>query len=374
MYDTDRLKPIFDAVVPSDLLTNDSDEGKIVSRHGRIITDHLKASVFMVADGVEPSNVDQGYVLRRLLRRAIRSLRFLYVERDAGFETTMYCSRYIPIIVEQVGHVYPHIKQKEQFITDTFDKEERQFKNTLKEGLRQLEKKLEQLSGSTIDGQTVFHLYDTFGFPFELTKELAGERGLSVDEDGFKKAFEAHQSLSRAGAEQKFKGGLADNGAETTKLHTATHLLNAALKKVLGPHVQQKGSNITAERLRFDFNHADKMTPEQIAEVEKLVNDAIKEDMPVAFHLTSVDGAKNEGAVGVFDDRYGSEVKVYQVGPSTGSGEAFSKEICGGPHVARTGMLGSFKIQKEESSSAGVRRIKAVVEGGPTEIEVAGQS
>jgi alanyl-tRNA synthetase len=183
---------------------------------------------------------------------------------------------------------------------------------------------------------------------------------------------EEHQNKSRAGAEQKFKGGLADHSAETTKLHTATHLLNAALRKVLGDHVQQKGSNITAERLRFDFNHTDKMTPEQIKQVEDLVNDAIKADLPVSYHLTTVDGAKNENAIGVFDDRYGSEVKVYVMGPSTSSGgQPFSKEICGGPHVARTSMLGSFKIQKEESSSAGVRRIKATVSGGPVEIEMA---
>ena len=233
-----------------------------------------------------------------------------------------------------------------------------------------------------VDGVTAFHLYDTYGFPLELTKEMAGEVKLSVDEEGFQKAFEEHQTKSRAGAEKKFAGGLADHGAETTKLHTATHLLNAALRKVLGSHVQQKGSNITAERLRFDFNHPDKMTAEQIKEVERLVNEAIQADLPVAYHLTTVEGAKAEGAIGVFDERYGSEVKVYIVGdPSTGSrstgsgqtGQAFSKEICGGPHVARTGMIGSFKIQKEESSSAGVRRIKAVVTGGPEKIEVASE-
>lgn len=231
-----------------------------------------------------------------------------------------------------------------------------------------------------IDGQTAFHLYDTYGFPLELTREMATEKNLSIDEEGFKKAFEEHQAKSRAGAEQKFKGGLADNSAETTKLHTATHLLNAALHRVLGNHIGQKGSNITAERLRFDFNHTDKMKPEQIKEVEDLVNEAIKADLPVTFHLTTVDGAKDEGAIGVFDDRYGSEVKVYVMGePSAkvagtgkvGDGPVFSKEICGGPHVSRTGMLGGFKIQKEESSSAGVRRIKAVVSGGPADIEIA---
>lgn len=383
VYDTDRLKPIFDAVVPRDLLTDDSDEGKIVTRHGRIVTDHLKAATFMIADGVAPGNVDQGYVLRRLIRRAIRSLRYLYVERDANFDATDYCSRIAREVMAQYAHVYPHVRKKEAEILNALDKEERQFKNTLKEGLKQFEKKIEQLSSSTIDGQTAFHLYDTFGFPIELTKELAAEKGLTIDEAGFAAAFEAHQALSRAGAEQKFKGGLADSSADTTKLHTATHLLNAALHRVLGAHVSQKGSNITAERLRFDFTHPDKMTPEQIAEVETLVNEAIAADLPVTFHLTDVEGAKAEGAIGVFDDRYAAEVKVYVMGKpdaktagtgKVGDGDVFSKEICGGPHVARTGMLGSFAIQKEESSSAGVRRIKAVVSGGPADIETAGQA
>jgi alanyl-tRNA synthetase len=222
-----------------------------------------------------------------------------------------------------------------------------------------------------IPGEMAFHFYDTYGFPLELTKEMVGEQGFTVDEEGFKKAFEEHQAKSRAGAEQKFKGGLQDHSGETTKLHTATHLLNAALRKVLGDHISQKGSNITAERLRFDFNHPDKMTPEQIKKVEELVNEAIQADLPITYHVTTVDGAKEEGAIGVFDSRYGAEVKVYVMG--NGEKGIFSKEICGGPHVARTGMLGGFKIQKEESSSAGVRRIKAVVSGGPTDIETASQ-
>jgi alanyl-tRNA synthetase len=306
-------------------------------------------------------------VLRRLIRRAIRSARTLGIEHGGNFT---------PVIAEEVinqyGHVYGHIKSKEKEIRDTLSHEEQQFGRTLQEGLKQFAKMSEHISGSVIDGQTAFHLYDTYGFPLELTKEMAAEQKLTVDEDGFNKAFEEHQAKSRAGAEQKFKGGLADSGAETTKLHTATHLLNAALRRVLGEHISQKGSNITAERLRFDFNHPDKMTPEQIAEAERLVNEAIAADLPVSYHLTSVEGAKNEGAIGVFDDRYGSEVKVYVMGDDAKG--VFSKEICGGPHVARTSMLGSFKIQKEESSSAGVRRIKAVVTGGPAEIETAGQA
>ena len=229
--------------------------------------------------------------------------------------------------------------------------------------MKQFEKAVAK-SATEIDGVTAFHLYDTYGFPLELTKELAEEEGLKVDEEGFKISFEKHQELSRAGAEQRFSGGLADQSAETTKLHTSTHLLNAALRKVLGDHVYQKGSNITAERLRFDFSHPEKMTKEQIEEVEKLVNDAIEADLPISYHLTDVEGAKKEGAIGVFDDRYGNEVKVFTI-------ENFSCEICGGPHVARTGMIGKFKIKKEESSSSGVRRIKAVVEGGDDNIEMA---
>lgn len=370
VYDTDRMKPIVDRVT-TDRSTPERE------RHARIVTDHLKAATFMIADGVRPSNVDQGYVLRRLIRRAIRSLRQL------GIHDQNACTAIVDEVIGQYGHVHAHIKARELEVVNAIEQEEAQFSKTLQEGLKQFTKTVEHISGSMIDGESVFRLYDTYGFPFELTKELAAEKGLSVDEDGFKRSFEAHQALSRAGAEQKFKGGLADNSAETTKLHTATHLLNAALHRVLGEHVAQKGSNITAERLRFDFTHADKMTPEQIAEVEALVNDAIKADLPVTFHLTDVEGAKAEGAIGVFDDRYGSEVKVYVMGKAdaktkgtgkVGDGDVFSKEICGGPHVARTGMLGSFKIQKEESSSAGVRRIKAVVSGGPAEIDVAGQA
>ncbi len=400
VYDTDRLKPIFLKAVPDDLMTDDSDEGKLVRRHGRIITDHIKASVFMIADGVQPGNVDQGYVLRRLIRRAIRSLRTLYVERDQNFDTNIYASNIAKEVINQYENAYPFLRAKQDAILAALEKEERQFKNTLKEGLKRLQKAIENAEKNTtfrdpqfgdkdisvsklIDAKTAFHLYDTYGFPIELTKEMAAEHGMVVDETGFRKAFEEHQAKSRAGAAQKFAGGLADHSDETTKLHTATHLLNAALHRVLGPEVNQKGSNITAERLRFDFTYANKMTPEQITEVEQLVNDAIRADLPVTFHLTTVDGAKKEGAIGVFDDRYASEVKVYVMGDPKGTtagsgkigdGSVFSKEICGGPHVARTGMLGSFKIQKEESSSAGVRRIKAVVSGGPKTIEAAGQA
>ncbi len=368
VYETDRMRPLLSAVLSDFDPKDDSELGRSITKHVRIAADHLKAATFMMADGVAPSNVDQGYVLRRLIRRAVRSLRRLHVERVSDFEQQLWCSPIARIVIAEYAAAYPHLHKREDDITSLFDKEEQQFQKALGEGLKQFTK-VAQSAGGAIDGQSAFHLYDTYGFPLELTKEIATEQGMTVDEAGFAKAFEEHQAKSRAGAAQKFAGGLADHSAETTKLHTATHLLNAALRQVLGTHIQQKGSNITAERLRFDFNHPDKMTPEQIAEVEKLVNDAIRRDEPIVYRLTTVDGAKAEGAIGVFDDRYGSEVKVYAIGDG-----GFSKEICGGPHVARTGMLGTFTIQKEESSSAGVRRIKAVVSGGPAEIALAAQA
>jgi alanyl-tRNA synthetase len=286
VYETDRMKPIADRIKNHGLV------GDV--RHTRIIVDHIKSATFIIADGVKPSNVDQGYVLRRLIRRAIRSIRIL-----GGKITDRYCQSLAREVIALYADAYPHLLKKQQEVYDALDQEERQFSKTLEEGMKHYRK-----TSGPIDGLTAFHLYDTYGFPLELTKELAAEDGRSVDEAGFNKAFEEHQKLSRAGAAQKFAGGLADHSAETTKLHTATHLLNAALRKVLGDHISQKGSNITTERLRFDFNHPDKMTPEQIKKVEDLVNDAITADLPIAYHLTTVDGAKNEGAIGVFDDRY----------------------------------------------------------------------
>ena len=369
VYETDRMKPIMNRIRSIMVRRAHHD-----IRHIRIIVDHLKAATFIVADGVEPSNVDHGYILRRLIRRAIRSARQIGIETNGSF-----CPDVADVIHLEYLSIYPELNYKLDEIFNILKKEEEQFHHTLTEGLKHFKK----MSGP-IDGITAFHLYDTYGFPVELTKELAKEEGRTVDEVGFKKAFEEHQKLSRKGAEKKFAGGLADHSVETTKLHTATHLLNAALRKVLGNHVQQKGSNITAERLRFDFNHPDKMTPEQLAKVEKLVNDAINKDYPVSYHITTVDGAKKEGAIGVFDERYDKEVKVYVVGEtstrhgepdvmvSSSNHEPFSLEICGGPHVARTGMIGHFTIQKEESSSAGIRRIKAIVCDGPKDIEIAG--
>ena len=328
------------------------------TRAFRIIMDHLRVAVFLTADGAPPSNKDQGYFTRRVVRRAIRFAGVLGLTADI-------CSQVAAAVVETYGEAYPFLPAQKKIIMTALETEEAQFKRALSKGEKELKDYLKE--HKTLDGAKAFYFYETYGFPLELTKEIVQETGVEIDDAGFQKAFEEHQNKSRAGAAQKFAGGLADHSAETTKLHTATHLLNAALKQVLGPEIQQKGSNITAERLRFDFNYAEKMTPEQIKKVEELVNEAIKADAPISYHLTTVEGAKEEGAIGVFDSKYGSEVKVYVMG-------AFSKEICGGPHVARTGMLGSFKIQKEESSSAGVRRIKAVVTGGPKDVEVAAES
>ena len=242
---------------------------------------------------------------------------------------------------------------------EQFKLEESRFAKTLRQGEREFEKYINRMGeAKVIDGQAAFDLYATYGFPVEMTKELAAERGLSVDEEGFKQHFEAHQKNSQAGAEQRFKGGLADHSVQTTRLHTATHLLHAALRKVLGPEVAQKGSNITVERLRFDFSFGRKMTKEEIAEVERLVNEWIAADVPIEMKETTVAEAKAEGAIGLFESKYGERVRMYTMGP-------YSKEICGGPHAGHTGELVSFKIKKEESSSAGVRRIKAVIGADP---------
>lgn len=366
VYEIDLIKPIINHVL--NLHDNVEEEVRGVLKpetvkNARIIADHLKAAVFMMGDGVVPGNVDQGYVLRRLIRRAIRSARSLDIDHSGEFTPAI-----AETIIDQYSAAYPHLAEQAKNIRDALSHEETQFSHTLQAGLKQFSKLMDTIPGREIPGETAFHLYDTYGFPIEMTEELAHENRLTVDRAGFDSAFKEHQAKSRAGADKKFSGGLADHSAETTKLHTATHLLNAALRKVLGHEVMQKGSNITAERLRFDFNHDHKLTPEQLEHVEKLVNRAITEDLPVTYHITTPEAAREEGAIGVFNERYGNEVKVYVIGDDR---ITFSKEICGGPHVARTGQIGTFKIKKEESSSAGVRRLKAVVSGGPEKIEYA---
>lgn len=318
----------------------------------RIIADHTRTATFLLGDpkGISPSNVDQGYVLRRLIRRAMRYCRTLGID-DSALVTLA------KLYVAKYEEAYPYIKENEGRIVSELEAEKDKFAKTIEQGLKEFDKIVAHLpeNMTVFPGKTAFRLYDTYGFPIEMTAELAKEKGYTLDKEGYDKAFADHQALSKAGAEQKFKGGLADGGELTTKLHSATHLLNAALKVVLHDDtIQQKGSNITSERLRFDFNFPRPLTQEEIAQVEKVVNDEIAKDSEIKLEEMSVEEAKNAGAIGVFDNRYGDVVKVYTIG--------FSKEICGGPHAKRTGELGKFRIVKEQSSSAGVRRIKAVLE------------
>jgi len=315
-------------------------ESKEITRAMRIIVDHLKAVTFIMADdkGIIPSNLDQGYVVRRLIRRAIRYGRQLEIKHD------LWTKQVANVVIEDYKVVYPELEKNKQFILNNLDEEEAKFKKTLEKGLREFEK-----------GTDAFVLFSTYGFPIEMTQELAKEKGKKVDIEKFNEQMKKHKELSRTATEGKFKSGLADTSEETKKLHTAAHLLLAALRKVLGEQVVQKGSNITAERLRFDFSHSEKMTDEQKQEVEKLVNEVIKKDLPVVCQEMSLDEAKKEKAMGVFESKYGDKVKVYSIGN-------YSKEICAGPHVERTSQLGHFKITKEQSSSAGVRRIKAILE------------
>ncbi len=378
----------------------ESDE---VTKAIRIVSDHMRTSTFIIGDdrGVTPSNVDQGYVLRRLIRRAVRH--GMKLGLPEGFTCEI-----AKVIIEQYKENYPELERNGAHILEQLKLEEERFQRTLKKGQAEFEKvygnmmrkktafealkadkseavvaaALKQLppspeniptieaikagniddalvekllaSCAKIDGRSAFKLYDTFGFPIEITCEMADEKGVQVDVEGFQERFKKHQETSQAGAEQRFKGGLADNSEETAKLHTATHLMHAALRKVLGDDVAQKGSNITAERLRFDFSFGRKMTDEEKAEVERLVNEAIQAAVPVVCEEMTVAEAKEQGAIGLFESKYGERVKVYTMGQ-------FSKEICGGPHANNTGDLKSFKIKKEEASSAGVRRIKAVI-------------
>lgn len=346
-YDTELFAGLF-----SRLAELSGIEQPRTSRSGRIVVEHLRASAFLIADGVHPGNVDQGYVLRRLIRRAIREARRLGVTQE-------FTASLADVVVREYGDVYPELTRNRDDILQALTAEERQFAATLERGTREFNKLVdsfpEHVQNKKISGRKAFYLYETFGFPLELTVEMAAERGFKVDQDGFEKAFRKHQELSRAGAAQRFKGGLADHTDKTAALHTATHLLHAALRNVLGDHVHQAGSNITPERLRFDFSHPEKMTQEEIAAVEAMVNDAIRRDLPIECVEAPLEEAKQMGAMGLFEGRYGEVVKVYRMGD-------VSMEICGGPHATHTGMLGTFRILKEQSSSRGVRRIKAVLE------------
>jgi alanyl-tRNA synthetase len=322
----------------------------------RIIADHLRAATFVLADKVSPGNVDQGYVLRRLIRRSIRHGHKMGI---ADYFTHLIAE----IVIADYRDVYPELEKGRDFIFTALREEEQKFSETIKHGEKEFRKILPQIKQrekQELSGDKAFYLYETYGFPIEMTEELAREEGISVDLEGFSRAFKQHQELSRKGAEQKFRGGLADHTEKTTALHTATHLLHQALRMVLGNQVEQRGSNITADRLRFDFSYEDKLTPEQLREVEMIVNKVIADDLPVQFAEMTVDEAKKAGAIGLFEHKYGQKVKVYTVGDPA-RGNVFSMEICGGPHIARTGVLKLFKITKEQSSSAGVRRIKAII-------------
>ncbi|MBQ2714085.1 MAG: alanine--tRNA ligase [Clostridia bacterium] len=350
VYETDIFMPAINLL--ESLSGKSYTESEEVTKAMRIVADHVRTSVFILGDdrGVTPSNVDQGYVLRRLIRRAVR------FGMKLGLPDTAMASL-AKLYIEQYRDVYDELARNEEKVLKELKLEEERFSRTLEQGLKEFEKVsffIQKAGGNAINGKTAFRLYDTFGFPVEITTELAAERGMTVDIDAYKKAFAEHQQKSQAGAEQKFKGGLADHSEQTAKLHTATHLLHAALRKVLGEEVAQRGSNITAERLRFDFSFSRPMTKEEIAEVEKLVNEAIARKIDVVCEESTVEKAKSEGAIGLFESKYGDVVKVYTIGD-------VSKEICGGPHANNTGDLVSFKITKEQSSSSGVRRIKAII-------------
>lgn len=323
----------------------------------RIISDHIRASAFILSDpwGVSPSNVDQGYILRRLIRRAVRHGRKLGIKND-----------FLYVLVEEIisiyGETYPELYAKRENSIKEIRLEEEKFGRTLEHGLKEMKKiwMPEKAEGAAqvSEGDKAFYIYETYGFPIEMIEEELNKDGYTLNKDEFTRKFkdaeQKHQDESRAGSTQKFSGGLADCSEQVCKLHTATHLLHKALKEVLGPDVSQKGSNITAERLRFDFNYPQKMTPEQLKKVEDIVNEQIKKLLPICYEITTVEEAKGKGAVGLFEHKYGDQIKAYKIGD-------FSYEICGGPHAGNTGELKSFKIIKEEASSAGVRRIKAVI-------------
>ena len=350
VYLTEVFQPIINKIEELSNYKYGDNEEK--DKSVRIIADHSRASVFILGDqkGVTPSNVGAGYVLRRLIRRAVRHGRKLGIEEA-------FLAKIAESVVENFKCAYSELEQNREKIFNELTAEENKFRETLRKGEVEFQKLLPNLMKNPqkiIPGRVAFRLYDTFGFPIELTQELADENGFTVDVEGFKEAEKKHQELSRSQSAGTFKGGLAEQSEITTKYHTATHLLQQALVNVLGEHVAQKGSNITAERMRFDFTHPQPMTKEEIQQVEDIVNEQIKKDLPVTMEIMDLEAAKNSGARALFGEKYESKVKVYSIGD-------FSKEVCGGPHVEHTGLIGTFKIAKEQSSSAGVRRIRAVI-------------
>lgn len=351
VYDTELFAPLM-AQIKTLSTTRPTDEETAV-RAERIIADHMRTAVFILGDpkgGVKPGNVGANYVLRRLIRRSVRYAKMLGIAPG-------YTRALAETVIANYAYVYPELADNRDTILHELTAEEERFEKTLTAGQREFDKvagALKQHGQPTLSGRTAFKLYDTYGFPLEFTEELAAEQGLAVDREGYEAAFKKHQELSKQG-DASFKGGLADNSGATTRLHTATHLLHKALQIVLGPNALQKGSNITGERLRFDFSHPEKMTPEQIQKVQDIVNEQITRALPVTVETVSMEEAVKRGATALFGAKYGEQVKLYTIGD-------FSMEVCGGPHVANTSELGRFRIKKEESSSAGVRRIKAVLE------------
>jgi alanyl-tRNA synthetase len=370
VFQTDSFWSLIQTI--EELCEHEYIEGEKVTKAMRIVADHLRTATFIMGDdrGIAPSNTDQGYIVRRLIRRAIRYGRQLGIKGDF---TVKIASK----VIETFKKAYPELEKNKEFVLTELAAEENKFTNTVEQGMKEFEKLMAgyrmafEKTGNVIKeipGKHAFKLYDTYGFPLEMTQEIALENALQVDVAGFQEEFKKHQEKSRAGAEQKFAGGLADHSEMSTKYHTATHLLHAALRKVLGQHATQRGSNITAERMRFDFSHPQKMTPEEIKAAEDLVNAAIQKDYQVSFEEMGFEEAKKRGAIGLFEDKYHGKVKVYSVGDPKELAVAdptqptFSREVCGGPHVEHTGTMGKFKIVKEEAVSAGVRRIKAILQ------------
>ena len=359
VYLTEVFQPIIAKIEALAGYKYGSDEEK--DKSVRIIADHTRASVFIIGDqrGVSPSNVGAGYVLRRLIRRAVRHGMKLGIEDS-------FLAGIAEVVVENFGNAYPELKANAKKISDELTAEEAKFRTTLKKGEAEFQKLLPNLMKNPkkiISGKVAYNLYETYGYPLELTQELGAENGFTVDVEGFKEAEKKHQEASKSLDAGKAKGGLAEQSDVTTKYHTATHLLQQALVNVLGDQVAQKGSNINNERMRFDFTFERPMTKEEIQKVQDIVNEKIKEDLPVTMEVMTLDQAKAEGARALFANKYGEQVKVYTIGRDVKK-DWFSKEVCGGPHVQHTLQIGDFKIEKEQSSSAGVRRIRATISGG----------
>ncbi len=342
VFDTDLFKPALEIILSQVTVETNEQETK-----ARIIVDHLRAGTFMVGDGVMPSNKERGYILRRLLRRAMVHGKILGL-------TGNWVEQIIKLYISQYSDAYPELLSGQDNILKVILEEEQKFGKTLELGLKEFNRY------QIITGKDAFNLFQSFGIPWEITKELAMQSGTKIDKDEFEAEFKNHQDLSRTASAGTFKGGLADHSEKVVRLHTATHLMQAALRQVLGPEVFQKGSNITTERTRFDFTHKEKLTPEQLAEVERIVNENIEKDLTVTKEIMTPDQARDLGAIGLFGEKYGETVSVYTILDK--EGRVYSREFCGGPHVEHTGIIGKFKIQKEEAVSAGVRRIKAVID------------